>query len=35
MSRTLGGYLVETGALDRKGLDLALEVMKRNKRRLD
>ncbi len=35
MSRTLGGYLVERGALDRKGLDLALEVMKRNKRRLD
>ncbi|MGQ0721066.1 MAG: hypothetical protein ACT4PE_05760, partial [Candidatus Eiseniibacteriota bacterium] len=35
MSPTLGGYLVETGALDRKGLDLALAVMKRNKRRLD
>src|SRR5260370_16264098 len=35
MSHTLGGYLVERGALDRKGLDLALEVMKRNKRRLD
>ncbi len=35
MSETLGGYLVETRALDRKGLDLALEVMKRNKRRLD
>ncbi len=35
MSRTLGEYLVETGALDRKGLDLAVEVTKRNKRRLD
>src|SRR5574337_122134 len=35
MSQTLGGYLVATGALDRKALDLALEVMKRNKRRLD
>src|SRR2546425_4183224 len=35
MSQTLGGYLVETGALDRKALDLALEVMKRSKRRLD
>lgn len=35
MSRSLGTYLVETGALDRKGLDLAIEVMKRNKRRLD
>ena len=35
MSQTLGGYLVATGALDRKSLDLAIEVMKRNKRRLD
>jgi type II secretory ATPase GspE/PulE/Tfp pilus assembly ATPase PilB-like protein len=35
MSRTLGAYLVEIGALDRAGLDLALAVMKRNGRRLD
>ena len=35
MSTNVGDYLISIRALDRHGLDLALEVQKRNRRRLD